>query len=284
MAAVIAKLFSSLGLTFGSQRKNELKTRIDKVIVALDLLRDKVAELRYRFEQRSHELMEKIMSMIRRGEKDRAYVYADELAQIRNVLKVVVATENMVIRVIERLKTVREARELLEVMMMFGAALEEVSDYIRTQYPSLAMAYDEMTRKVRSLIVETSLDGVSEIDPVVVSASAVELMKQAMKEAEERVKRSFPVPPLKPPTVEKPAEKVMVASKVTAAAPAAVEAPKPNKRRLSPEEVEAKLLAYIREHGGFLDVNDFARRYGVEREDVVKALKRLEEKGVIVVG
>ncbi len=51
--------------------------------------------------------------------------------------------------------------------------------------------------------------------------------------------------------------------------------------KLSPEELERLLLDYIVVHGGFLDLTDFTRRYGVTKEEVLAALQRLHAKGLI---
>ncbi len=64
-------------------------------------------------------------------------------------------------------------------------------------------------------------------------------------------------------------------------AQAAVKAASVKRSRLSQEELERILLDYILVHGGFLDLSDFTRRYGVSKEEVLAALQRLHAKGLI---
>ncbi|KSW12206.1 hypothetical protein CF15_05445 [Pyrodictium occultum] len=273
MAALVSRLLQALGL--GGGREPSIKERIDEVIVKLELIEDNVAELRYKFEQRSRELFEKVVSLLRRGEKSRAAIYAGEVSQVRNILKMVIAVENLVTMTKERLKTVRDVRELGQTLMVFGTALEEVKDQVRAIYPNLNIAFEELSRSVKSMIVETSIDAVGDIDPAVISSSAIEVLQEAMKKAEERIKSEFPEPPVEPVIRLQTAGRQLVAlGAPTGGAGAAVGRPRG-------EELERLVLDYIMEHNGFLDIRDFSARYGVTKSEVLQALHRLAEKGLV---
>jgi len=278
--AAFTRLLGALGL--GAQPRNELEEKIDQTIVKLDLLEDRVAELRYRFEKRSRELFDRVVSLLRRGERSRATIYAGELSQIRSILKMIIAVQNLIIMTKERLKTVRDMRELNKVLMVFGAALEGVKDQAASIYPNINMAFDEISRSVRSLIVETSVQAVADIDPAVITNDAMEVLKEAMKKAEEKLREDFPEPPVEPVIPARTAQPQ------AAAAPAAPPAPRPAaptakaaQPRIPIEQLEQLVLDYIRRHNGYLDIRDFTARYGVTRSEVLHALHRLAEKGLI---
>ena len=278
--AAFTRLLGALGL--GAQPRNELEEKIDQTIVKLDLLEDRVAELRYRFEKRSRELFDRVVSLLRRGERSRATIYAGELSQIRSILKMIIAVQNLIIMTKERLKTVRDMRELNKVLMVFGAALEGVKDQAASVYPNINMAFDEISRSVRSLIVETSVQAVADIDPAVITNDAMEVLKEAMKKAEEKLREDFPEPPVEPVIPARTAQPQ------AAAAPAAPPAPRPAaptakaaQPRIPIEQLEQLVLDYIRRHNGYLDIRDFTARYGVTRSEVLHALHRLAEKGLI---
>nr|2XVC_A Chain A, ESCRT-III [Saccharolobus solfataricus] len=46
---------------------------------------------------------------------------------------------------------------------------------------------------------------------------------------------------------------------------------------------ERELLDYIVNNGGFLDIEHFSKVYGVEKQEVVKLLEALKNKGLIAV-
>ncbi len=269
MSTVISRLLNLFGL--GEQRQPSLKEKIDRVIVQLEVVEDRIEEIRYRFERRSRELFERVIALIKRGERSRAAVYAGEISQIRNILKMVLTVRNLIIMTKERLKTVRDLRELSEALMVFGAALETVRGEVETLHPNLTIVFDEIARKVKSMIVETSVEVEGSIDPAIVTSNALQVLEEAKRIAEERVKESFPEPPVDTviqlePRKEKQVQPVAVAVGYKAS---------------KPVNLEDLVLQYIREHGGYLDIRDFTRRYNVTRDEVLRALYRLAEKGLI---
>jgi division protein CdvB (Snf7/Vps24/ESCRT-III family) len=269
VSTIILRLLQVFG--FGQGQEPDISRRIDHVIVRLELLEDKVAELRYKFERRSRELFEKVIQLLYKGERNRAAIYAGEVSQVRNILKAVVAAENLIIMTKERLKTVRDARELGTTLMVFGAALEEVKGHVTSIYPNLSMVFDEISRSVRNMIVETSVGAISEVDPTVISSGAIEVLKEAMKKAEEKIMREFPEPPVAAQIQVQPV-----------AAPAGTAGSRARRGTGTYEKrLEDLVLEYIRSHGGYLDVNDFTSRYGVTKSQLLQALHRLAERGLI---
>ncbi len=275
--SVISRLLNVLGFNSSSQQE-DLGEKIEHTIIKLEIIEDRVAELRYRFEQRSRELFEKIITLLRRGERSRATIYAGEVSQIKNILKMIVAIENLILMTKERLKTVRDTRELSRVLMAFGTALEGVKDQIVAVYPNLNLAFDEISRSARSLIIETSVEAVGELDPAVVSNEAMKILDEALKKAEEKIKEEFPEPPVAP-----------VISTKTLREPVAIPIGTPRgtvshqKPTSTIEEVEKLVLDYIREHNGYLDIRDFTARYNVDKSTVLQALYRLAEKGLVAI-
>ncbi len=279
--AVFGRLLGALGLGVGSE-KSELEEKIDQTIVKLELVEDRVAELRYRFEKRSRELFDKVVSLLRRGERSRATIYAGELSQIRSILKIIMAVQNLIIMTKERLKTVRDVKELNRVLMVFGAALEGVKDQATSIYPNINLAFDEISRSVRSLIVETSVEAVADVDPAIITSDAMEVLKEAMKKAEEKLREDFPEPPVEPVIPARARQPTAQPLAATAAArPRAATAAAAQPTPLPIEKVEELVLDYIKRHNGYLDIRDFTARYNVDRATVLQALHRLAEKGLI---
>ncbi len=279
VVAVFSRLLQALGL--GAEAEPDLAEKIDRVVVRLEVIEDRVAEVRYRLEQRSRELFEKVVQYLRRGQKSRAAIYAGEVSQIRSLLKMMYTVENLVIMTKERLKTVRDMRELGRTLMVFGAAINEIRDQVVALHPNLNMVFDEISRSVRSLVLETSVEAVGDIDPTVISSNALEVLEEAQRKAEEKIREEFPEPPVEPVIAAQPvaaAQGYAGSAAVLAAAEAAA-----RKRRVNDEELERLVLDYIRSHNGLLDIRDFTTRYGVEKSDVLRALHRLAERGLIAI-
>jgi division protein CdvB (Snf7/Vps24/ESCRT-III family) len=290
MSAIISRLFQVFG--FGAQQETPRES-IDKLLVKLELLEDKVAEIRYRFERRSRELWETTIRLLRRNEKTRATIYAGEIVQVRNIIKLIYGLENMIIMTKERLRTVKDVKEVGQALMVFGTALEEIREHARAIYPNLNVFFDELSRNVKSMIVETSMSTgfVEHIDPVVVSQEAQTLLNEALRRAEEEVKSEFPEPPLDTVVKLEPARQAVAVGAAAGAGTEGKEAPTGTAGsglasyaggpRRSMEEVEQLVLKYIRSNGGILDIKEFTTRYGVSKNEVLQAIHRLAEKGLI---
>ena len=269
--SVIINVFKSLFSPGAGQQEEDLKAKVEQVIVRLELMMDKIGELRYKFESRFSNLWRKIIELLKKGDEERARVYAGEAAQLRSMIRIVKAVENMVIMTVERLKTVRDMRELVENLMSLGAAISEVKEQAKAVSPSLAYMLNELNDSVKALIVQTSMESITPIDPIAISNKTLEILNEAMKQAANEVKKKFPEPPVEP--IVRVAEGDMA----TVNAKPKVRQP----RREQGKSIEDLLLEYIKEHGGFLDVKDFMERYGYTREEVFEALRRMAEKGLI---
>ncbi|BEP17900.1 hypothetical protein PYJP_12520 [Pyrofollis japonicus] len=290
MSAIISRLFQVFG--FGAQQEAPRES-IDKLLVKLELLEDKVAEIRYRFERRSRELWETTIRLLRRNEKTRATIYAGEIVQVRNIIKLIYGLENMIIMTKERLRTVKDVKEVGQALMVFGTALEEIREHARAIYPNLNVFFDELSRNVKSMIVETSMSTgfVEHIDPVVVSQEAQTLLNEALRKAEEEVKSEFPEPPLDTVVKLEPARQAIAVGAAAGTSIEGKEAPASTagsrlasyagSPRRSMEEVEQLVLEYIRNNGGILDIKEFTTKYGVSKNEVLQAIHRLAEKGLI---
>lgn len=245
-------------------------------------------------------------------------------------MKLVRATERLIVHAIERLKTASDVRELTEILLTFGAAIDEVRSQMQGLYPGLALAFEEINKSIKLLLVETTPPTLTDIDVDTIANEASKVLEEALRQAEEDVEKVLPdesmrkilsdagikIPLLesKQQTSLKQIQNVQnvgastgknssmgraaaasvtsgkgVARRVAPPVPLAVQASgvpgasitERRPRRMSEEELERKLLDYILEHGGFLDINDFTRRYGVTREEVLAALNRLHARGLI---
>jgi len=269
---VFSRLLQALGLGV-QQAREDVLAKIDHVIVRLETIEDRVAQIRYGLEKRERELFRKVIEYLRRGEKSRATIYAGEVSQIRSLLKLMLTMENLVIMTKERLKTVRDMKELTRTLMVFSAALSTVKDEVTALYPNMSMVIDEISKTARNLVMETSVEAMADIDPAVVSIGAQEVLEEAARKAEEKIREEFPEPPVEPVVNARPTPLSSQAAVLAAASLAA--------RRPRDRELDELVLDYIRRHNGTLDIRDFTARYGVTKEEVVRALHRLAERGLI---
>ena len=252
----------------------------------------------------------------------RAEIYAQEVVHLKRLLTLVKTTERIITIAIERTKTARDVKELTEILLTFGAALDEVRSQMQGLYPGLALAFEEINKNIKLLILETAPpSNITDIDTSSIAQEAVKILEEAKKHAEadvekiasdevikkligaENLEQKVALPQLggrqqsramgrnaqstaAAPRTARRASEATVKPRQTARLPPVQMAAVPwseqkPPRKMSVEELEKKLLDYIVEHGGFLDINDFTQKYRVSREEVFAALNRLRAKGLI---
>ncbi|MEM3209344.1 MAG: cell division protein, partial [Saccharolobus sp.] len=107
--------------------------------------------------------------------------------------------------------------------------------------------------------VETG--GINErgIIPSAVDEQARQILDEAQKMAEIKVKELLPDLP------HPPADKIRL----------------PQSKQTVKRITEKDLLDYIVNNGGFLDLEHFSRLHGVEKQDVIRLLEEMQNKGLI---
>ncbi|MFP3189663.1 MAG: cell division protein, partial [Sulfolobaceae archaeon] len=138
--------------------------------------------------------------------------------------------------------------------------LGELKDQIKGVAPEVALALDSITSSVNSIAIETGAISERSVVPAMVDEQAKQILDEAQKMAEVKVREILPELPHPPTELPKPrAQAIQI------------------KRQLT----EDMLLDYIRSTGGFLDLEYISKNYGVDKVEVLNLLKRLEQKGLI---
>lgn len=264
---LISKLPFSL---WGPKKK---KANIPNVITEISLRlkeqQDKLQESVYRLRDRDKDLFEKTVRAQAEGDNIKAAIYAQEISDIRKMIKVAYTAYLALEKVRIRLETVNELHSISSTLAPVASILTVLKDQIRGIAPDVAVALDTISSSVNSLVAETGAIPNNNVTLTpYLDEEARKIIEEAQKSAESEIKNLLPDLP-HPPQEE---SNKLATSKVKTPINKTV-------RRLSEDE----LLNYIRSTGGFLDIDHVSKVFNVEKSEVLSIIKELERKGLIVV-
>jgi len=257
-------MFDKFYSLFNNDRKR--KAQLSKVIVDISLKlkdqQDRLDEAIRRLRDRDKELYEKVIRAQIEGDMAKATIYAQEISDIRKIIKIIYTAYLAIEKVRIKLDTVKELQGVSLVLLPIMKVLDQLKEQIRGVSPEVAMALDSILSSVNSIAIETGVLSEKSVVPTVIDEEAQKILNETKKMAENKLKEllpELPYPPNERPKIEVKVESRQQKKKVT----------------------EEDLLDYIRQTGGFLDVEHFSKLYNVDKEDVLNLLKSLAEKGLV---
>jgi len=255
-------MFDKLSSIFNNdkKRKVQLEKMITEISLKLKEQQDRLDEAIRRLKERDKELFEKVVRAQIEGDVARATIYAQEISDIRKMIKIIYTAYLAIEKVRLKLDTVQELQGVSLVLIPVAKILGELKDQIKGVTPEVALALDSITSSVNSIAIETGAISERSVVPAIVDEQAKQILDEAQKMAEVKVREILPELPHPPTELPKPrAQAIQI------------------KRQLT----EDMLLDYIRSTGGFLDLEYISKNYGVDKVEVLNLLKRLEQKGLI---
>jgi len=229
---------------FDEKARERLKLKLEH---SLNQLSAQIIRLRSKYDEmvaRSKEYFEEVVQALMNGDENRASIYAEEIAEIRRLARIVVKTQLVLEQVKLRLETILEISDVLGLLIPLISLVAEVEDEVRGVAPEAAESLQELASCIEDF---TSISGNQEEViqiPEELDAEASKILEEAQRKAAERVKDVFPDVP-----------------------------------KLSEEE--RLVYSYISANDDELDLRRCARELGLDEDQIRHVLKRLEQKGLI---
>ena len=277
-------ILGRLGAIFGgifrrkSKKSGVLAVKISEIRLNLQLIKEKLEEVLERLKKRNEELFSKAIRAHLNNDSTRAAMYAAEIAEIRKMAKTLLTVSLALERVILRLETVETFEEAGLTLVPALKLLTVVKDYIAALIPDISIRIDESLSLMNEVIALSGTIPARTMDFTGMNKEVEEILEQSAIAAEKKLRESFPEPPK---DIEKP---IFITRKAKTLEELILKQATPrvrNVKKIALDELEEKILDYIRTHRGYLDISDCARIYGVNKEDVLKALESLKRKGKI---
>ncbi|ARM76514.1 cell division protein CdvB [Acidianus manzaensis] len=242
------------------KRKNQ-QANITEISIKLKDQQTKLDESLHRLKERDKDLFSRVVRAQIEGDSARATIYAQEISDIRKMMKIIYTAYLAIEKVRLKLDTVKELEGVSLVLFPVAKILGEMKEQIKGIAPDVALAFDSIASSVNSIAIETGAINDKSIVPAVIDEQAKKILDEAQKTAEVKIKEMLPDLPHPPNTVNTTQINVNNSPRKTLS--------------------ERELLDYINSTGGFLDVEHITKIYGIDKSEVFSLLREMANKGLI---
>jgi len=173
-----------------------LKPRMDFAIRRLDLQINKLDQASERFTQKDKALFAKLVDAYAKHDIARANVYANELAEVRKVEKLVMNARLALDQVQLRLRTVTEFGDMVSTLGPVIGVLRSVSTGLVGVFPEAERELGDIGNMLSGLMLDAGLNSGSTMNFTSVNEDTAKILEEAATVAEQKISANFPeLPP-----------------------------------------------------------------------------------------
>ncbi|MCX8203136.1 MAG: Snf7 family protein [Nitrososphaeria archaeon] len=166
--------------------------RFTEVLMALRIQSDKLSRTVARLSARARELFEQCVRAQQEGDVSRATIYANEIAQLRKMSRVVVRSQLSLEKVILRLETVKEFGDVMHVLGPATAIVKQVQSDLAGIVPEVAQNLRYVDEVLEGLIAEAGSVSGTVVSVSISDPEAQRILQEASEVAAQRMKTAFP--------------------------------------------------------------------------------------------
>lgn len=166
-----------------------------KLIMAQYKLRTTLSRLDVyisKLQERDRTLFERVVEAQMNKDKERASMYANEIAEIRKVTKQLITTQIALEQVELRLETITELGDVFGNLIPVVGVIKELKDSMKGMMPELSLELSEVEEGLQEVIIEAGDFTGGNIEFAPSSVEAKKILQEASVIAEQRMKENFP--------------------------------------------------------------------------------------------
>ena len=171
------------------------KELLEEAVKTIDTVKFRLEGRRKRLEEKDRTLFNEVVRSIRRNQKQRATIIANELALIRRSIKMVLTMEIALETIKQRLITAKNFGEIAALISPAIHLAKELQPSLGKLMPEANIEIEESLEELSNLIVESG--GIRAEGPYVpLSPEAERIIEEAAAIAEQRAKAKLPEVPI----------------------------------------------------------------------------------------
>jgi hypothetical protein len=246
------------------------------------------------------------MGALRKNNKERASVCANELAEVRKLLKFLYNVQLAIERVVLRLETIRELSEIVLDLKPALKLLQGVSQELFQVLPDVSAELNSVQSTISETLYATKVtaDADQVIQVGTKTQGGEEILKEVSTFLEQKISETLPEPPLGAPKAEVKQKTAPVRELVALSASSSQVVGHKSKEECdrSPGQtvysykkqetkeisltvqkpsIEDMLLAYVRKSNGEIDLTRCSSELKTSNKEIEQALESLGNKGRI---
>ncbi len=289
--------------SFASPTPPPLRELAAKSIMTLRVQQNKLEQAGYRLKERDKILFESCMGALKRKNKEKAAICANEISEIRKLINFLYSVQLAIERVILRLETIRELSDIVVDLKPALKLLQNVSHDLFQVLPDVSSELNTVQSTISETLYATKITTDESIIPVgKKTAGGEEILKEVSSFIEQKLVENLPEPPktVAPEKARTKPMKEMVA--LTANCSQTIgrrsidndgedssqtlfsykkSEIKEFSLTVEKPSIEDTLLEYVRKSNGEIDMTRVSSELNTSNEEIEKALETLGTKGKI---
>ncbi len=169
-----------------------IKNDLTEVLTLLRIQENKLEGVANRFSDRGKQLFEKCILAQQQKDYGRAVVYAEEIAQLRKMSKVVLRSQLSLKQAALRIETLHDFKDAGAVLGPVVNLVGQISSDLRGVVPEVANGLERVDDMLETLMVETGSAGGFSLDESAHSEEAKRILQEASEISAARMKGRFP--------------------------------------------------------------------------------------------
>ena len=179
-----------------------LKPRLEDAIRAIQTQVARLDATSTKLKERDAAIFNKVVTAIQKHDTQHASVYANELAEVRKMNKMVTSSRLALEQIVLRLNTVTELGDIVVTLGPAMSVIRSVKSGIISVLPEAEREINEISGLLSSILVDAGQTSGSTLNFEAANEDAEKILAEASAVAEQRMKEKFPELPTGVPTGE----------------------------------------------------------------------------------
>ncbi len=198
MADFTSKWSKGYELTFGEKIKGAikpagpLKPRLEQAIRQIQVQIAKLDTAAAKLKERDKYIFNKVVSALQRHEQQRAAVYANELAEVRKMTRMVTQAKLALEQIVLRLNTVQELGDIVVTLAPAMGVIKNIKAGIVRVMPEAEGEMNDISSLLSSILVDAGQLGGYSLNFEAANEDAERILQEASLLAEQSMKERFP--------------------------------------------------------------------------------------------
>lgn len=169
-----------------------LKPRLDFAVRRIELQTQKLDQATERFSQRDKAIFARIVDSYTKHDTARANVFANELAEIRKMERLIMNARLALEQIVLRLRTVSELGDVVTTLGPAVGVLRSVRAGLASVFPEAENELGEIGNLLSGIMIEAGQSSGMTLNFDTVNEDAQRILTEASTVAEQRIKEKFP--------------------------------------------------------------------------------------------
>jgi division protein CdvB (Snf7/Vps24/ESCRT-III family) len=181
-----------------------LKPRLDFAVRRIELQVQKLDQATDRFSQRDKTIFARIVDAYTKHDSARANVFANELAEVRKMERLIMNAKLALEQITLRLRTVSELGDVVSTLGPAVGVLRSVRSGLVSVFPEAENELGEIGNMLSGIMIEAGQSSGMTLNFDAVNEDSAKILTEAATVAEQKIKDKFPDLPPGMPSVSSP--------------------------------------------------------------------------------